>query len=355
MKKKILTFLCLLGAAALLGGCGEEETRLSAMKTEKYVTLGEYKNLEVSVPAPVEVTDDYRQNYIDYVLSRHAQWEEVTDGRTAQLGDLVNIDYVGKRDGVAFDGGSDTGFDLELGSGSFISGFEDGLVGVAAGETKDLDLTFPDPYPNNPDLAGAPVVFTVTVNSISEKKTPELTDDFVKTLDAGCDTVAEYETYVTELLEKDAQDTYENNLETALLDKAMENCTFKEPPKAMVDQYYDRSVRNLTKLAASAGMSLETLVTGYYGTSMEEFETQAREGATQSCKEALMLQAIANKEGITVSQEEIDDALQEAVENGGYADVDSLKTELGEDNYEDYVMCDKVLALLKESAVVTKQ
>ena len=352
MKKKIGVLLCTMLAAAVLGGCGDEGTVLSELKTEKYVTLGEYKGLEASLPA-VEVSEEYQQNYIDYVLSEYAEWVEVTEERAAQLGDLVNIDYEGKKDGVAFEGGTDQGYDLELGSGTFIPGFEDGLVGVMPGETKDLELTFPEQY--TPELAGQDVVFTVKVNSIKEKQLPELTDEFVKGLDVNCNTVAEYKDYVYELLLTDAQKTYNDNLDSQLIDAAMAACTFKEPPKAMVDQYYDRAVRNLTKFAAMNGATLETLITTYYGTTMEDFEAEAREGAKLSCKEAIMLQAIANAEGITVSQEDIDAALETEAAEGGYESVEALKADMGDDNYEDYVMCDKVLAFLRENAVVTEQ
>lgn len=352
MKRKIALLLCLILTAAAVNGCGSDQTVLSELKTEKYVKLGEYKGLEVSVPA-AEVTEDYVQNYIGYVLSEHAEWVEVTEDRAAQEGDTVNIDYEGKVDGVPFDRGADQGFDLLLGSNTFIPGFEEGLVGAKAGETLDVPVTFPDPYPSNPDMAGVPAVFTVTVNNIQEKQIPELTDAFVSTLDAGCSTVAEYEDYVYELLMADAQETYDRNLEDALVDQVMAGCTFKEPPKAMVDQYYDRAVRNLSKVAIASNMSLETMITEYYGWTMEEFEEQAREGAKASCQEAIMLQAIANAEGITVSQEEVDDALQEGAENGGYESVDALKADMGNENFEDYVMCEKVLALLKENAVIT--
>ncbi|MBO5094963.1 MAG: trigger factor [Lachnospiraceae bacterium] len=352
MKQKIALLLGLVLTAASLSGCGS--VVLSEMKTEKYVTLGEYKGLEVSVPS-AEVTEEYRQNYINYVLSQHAQWEKITEDRAVQEGDLVNIDYEGKKDGVAFSGGTDQGFDLEIGSHTFIEGFEEGLVGARVGETRDVDATFPDPYPQNSDLAGAPVVFTVTVNEISEKRIPELTDEFVQTLGVGCDTTEEYEAYVQELLTESAQETYRRNVDEALVDAAMANCTFQEPPKAMVDQYYDRVVNRMKKVAAASGMSFETLITQYYQSTMEEFEEQAREGAAASCRESIMLQAIANKEGITVTQEEIDAALQEGAENGGYESADELKADLDTDNYEDYVMSDKVMELLRENAVITEQ
>lgn len=353
MKKKIALLLGLVLTVSSLSGCGGNIV-LSELKTEKYVTLGEYKGLEVSVPH-TEVTEEYKQNYINYIRSQHAEWQEVTEESAVKVGDLVNIDYEGKRDGEAFAGGTDQGFDLQIGSHTFIKGFEEGLVGARIGETRDINVTFPDPYPSNPDLAGVPVVFTVTINGIQEKQMPDLTDEFVKTLDVDCDTVAEYQEYVQELLTKDAQSTYEQNLEEALIDAAMANCTFKKPPKAMVDQYYDRAVRKVTRLAAAGSMSLETLITQYYQTSMEEFEKQAREGAELSCKESIMMQAIANAEGITVSQEEIDAALQRRAEHGGYASVEEWKRDQGEDNYEDYAMSDKVVGILRENAVITEQ
>lgn len=350
MKKKIAILLCTLLTAGALGGCGNEGEVLSELKTEKYVTLGEYKGMEVAMPDRATIVEEYKQNYINYELSNHAEWVPIKEERPAQLGDMVNIDYEGKKDGVAFEGGTSAGFDLELGSHSFIDGFEDGLVGVKAGETKDLNLTFPEEY-HAPELAGAAVVFTVTVNSIMEKRLPELTDAFVQELGGDYSTVEEFEAYVTE----SAEQTYEDNLEAQLVNTLMAACTFEEPPKAMVDQYYDRAVGKLSRVAAASGMSLETLLTTYYGTTMEDFEAEARAGAVISCQEAIMMQAVANAEGITVSQEEIDAALEEAAAANNYASVAALKADMGDDNYEDYVMCDKVLEVLKEQAVITEQ
>lgn len=350
MKKKLITILCTLCTAALLGGCGNEGTVLSELKTDKYVTLGEYKGMEVSFPAKETIVSDYQNNYINYELSNHAEWVTITEERGAELGDTVNIDYEGKKDGVAFEGGTAQGFDLELGSGSFIDGFEDGLVGVKAGETKDLELTFPEEY-HAQELAGAEVVFTVTVNEIKVSQQPELTDEFVKALDNDCSTVAEYEAYVRQV----AEEVYEDNLEQELIDVLLESSTFQEPPEAMVDQYYDKAVSRMSQLAVSNGMTLETLITTYYGTTMEDFQSEARAGAVLSCKEAIMLQAVANAEGITVSQDEVDAALQEAADNNGYESTEALLADMGEEHYEDYVMCDKVLTLIRENAIITEQ
>ncbi len=338
MKKRMGLLVCLLFTAAFLGGCGGKYTTLAELNTDKYVTLGEYKGLEISVPV-MEVTDDYIDNYIGFILSSQSQWEVVSEDRPAKMGDMVNIDYVGKIDGEAFAGGTDQGYDLQLGSGAFIPGFEEGLVGAVKGETRDVTLTFPDPYLNNPDMSGAEAVFTVTINEMKEKRMPELTDDFVVSLGLEeCSTVEEYREYVRTLGEQYALETYDKNVEESLIGQAMAGCTFQEPPKAMVDEYYDTIVKNFSLTAASGGLSLEQLFTSY-GITMEQFEEEERVRAAEECRRDIMLQAIANKENITVSQEEID-----------AADVDST----GSGNGRDAVMRSKVVAFLRENAAITE-
>ncbi len=354
MRKRLVVWIGMMVSVLLLGGCGSETAVLSEMKTGSYVKLGEYKGIEISVPAQSEVTEELRQNYIGYILSSHPQWVEAADGAGANVGDVVNIDFEGRIDGELFEGGSSQGYELQLGSHAFIEGFEDGLVGVSRGETKDLTLQFPDPYERNPDLSGVPVVFTVTVNSIQTQQTPELTDAFVQSLDVGCNTVEEYESYIQSLLDEEMKNTYDRNVEDALIGRVMSGCSFKkDPPKAMVDQYYDRVVRRMSRIAALSGMTLEEYINAQ-GYNMEGFEEEARAGAAESCRESIMLQAVANAEGITVSQEEVDTMLSEQAQAGGYESVDALKADLDYDNYEDYVMCDKVLAFLREQAVVSE-
>ena len=173
MKKIRCICLCAVLAAAVVSGCSKQE---SADKKTIPVELGEYKGVTYT-PASTEVTDEDVDAQIQAMLDRYPTMNSVD--RAAQQGDTVNIDYVGKLDGVAFDGGSATGTDLELGSGMFIDGFEDGLVGASKGDKLNLDLTFPDPYTNNPDLAGKAVVFEVTVNDVKESIPAELNEEFV--------------------------------------------------------------------------------------------------------------------------------------------------------------------------------
>lgn len=203
MKKKLIMALLALSIAVMAAGCGDKKSDKSKdddKKTEtsaedtavdtnskgkvvavdvddisKYVKLGDYKNLEVT-ETKTEITDADVEDYISQQLTYKA--EEITEDRPVQENDTVNIDYTGYLDGEAFDGGSATDSDLLIGSNSFIDGFESGLIGKSKGEEVTLDLTFPDPYSNNPDLAGKPVQFKVKINAI--KAAPELTDEWVK-------------------------------------------------------------------------------------------------------------------------------------------------------------------------------
>ena len=203
------------------------EAYLSGINVADYVTLGEYKGIEVSVDAPV-VTDEYLDSYIDYVLQSNMVTTEITD-RPVEEGDIVNIDYEGKIDGVAFDGGTAQGYDLTIGSGTFIDGFEDGLIGAETGETVDVNVTFPENYQGE-EVAGKDAVFTVTVNSISVETLPELTDEFVQGLDVGVNTVEEYRQYAYDLLMEEEQATHDSNAEIAVLEAVMAGSQIQDPP-----------------------------------------------------------------------------------------------------------------------------
>ena len=197
MKKQTVFMAAVLAAVALATGCGAKKSEVKTDYVDdlsKYVTLGEYKGLEYEETS-TEVTDEDVQAELDYLLESKADVEKIMDGTVAD-GDTVNIDFTGMRDGVAFDGGSGTGYDLTIGSNSFIDNFEEQLIGMKPGDTKEINVTFPDPYPNNPDLAGVPVVFEVTVNYIcGENIIPEMSDQFIAD-NTDYQTVDEYKEYV---------------------------------------------------------------------------------------------------------------------------------------------------------------
>ena len=377
MKKFITGAALSLAGAALLGalvtGCGNADTDtaestqesvvesenaaeaetedfgpeayLSGINVADYVTLGEYTGVEVSVDAPV-VTDEYLDSYIDYVLQSNMVKTEVTD-RPVEEGDIVNIDYEGKIDGVAFDGGTAQGYDLTIGSGAFIDGFEDGLIGAQSGETLDVNVTFPEDY-RGEEVAGKDAVFTVTVNSISVESLPELTDEFVQGLDVGVNTVEEYRQYAYDLLMEEEQNTHDSNAEVAILEAVMANSELQDPPEDMTNRYYSRMIDNMTYYASMYGYDLETFLS-IQGTS----EDAIRESSVQAGQEIITMQAIAEAEGLSVTDEELDAEIESNAGSLGYDDVEEYRASLVVEGYREYMMSEKVLDFLLENAVVT--
>ena len=321
------------------------EAYLSGINVADYVTLGEYKGIEVSVDAPV-VTDEYLDSYIDYVLQSNMVTTEITD-RPVEEGDIVNIDYEGKIDGVAFDGGTAQGYDLTIGSGTFIDGFEDGLIGAETGETVDVNVTFPENYQGE-EVAGKDAVFTVTVNSISVETLPELTDEFVQGLDVGVNTVEEYRQYAYDLLMEEEQATHDSNAEIAVLEAVMAGSQIQDPPEDMTNRYYNRIIDNMTYYASLYGYDLETFLS-MQGTS----EDAIRESAVQAGQEIIVMQAIADAEGLSVTDEELDAEIETNAGSLGYDDVEEYRASLDVEGYREYMMSEKVLNFLLENAVVT--
>lgn len=227
---KAVALTSIMAAAMLFTACGEDDSEkvyLNEIKAKDYVKLSEYKGVAVTQAQP-EVTDVERDTYIDSLLCKNPD-------RAVMEGDTVNIDYVGTLDGVAFDGGTASGYDLTIGSGQFIDGFEEGLIGTNIGDTVDLNLTFPEEY-HSEEMAGKSVVFTVTVNSITAAEPQELNDANVQRLDMGLNTVDELKQYVYDELYAEEVEYYNTEVEFAVMDTLMENCEFKkEPPQAMVD------------------------------------------------------------------------------------------------------------------------
>lgn len=374
MKKKIVLLAVSIAAFAMLSACGNkngeengqtqdaqstEETAEAAgepqymkdMNVEDYITLGEYDGVEVELAEP-EVSDDYLEGYIQYILQNSPVSTPVTD-RAAQIGDTVNIDYEGKLDGVAFEGGTAQGTDLTLGSGRFIEGFEDGVVGMEIGETKDVEAIFPDPYTNNPDLAGKTAVFTVTVNSISLQEVPELTDEYVEGLGLeGCTTVEEYRAYVYDVLLEQQQADYETEKSNLAIEAAAANAEIKAVPEGMVSRMNDTLTRNITTYAQLYGMEIGDYVAASYGGEAEDYEAVLLSQSEMMAQRYLMMQAIAEKEGLTISDEELQEELTQEAENYGYETTEAYMEEIDVEAYREYLMTQKVIEFITEHAVV---
>lgn len=353
MKRKICVLAAVFVSSLFLTACGSKEY-LKDIRAEKYVTLGNYMGLEATV-SKIEVPEGAVESYIeDNFLAPKAETVPVT-GRPVQEGDVVNIDFAGYQDGVAFDGGTGTS-DLTIGSGQFIDGFEDGLIGANEGDQVSLDLTFPDPYTRNPDLSGAPVVFEVTVNSISERKLPALTDELVKELSSEgynvgtCQTAAELEDWVYDLYDQSAKSTYDNQVETVLADAVMGSSTFKELPEEMVARYTRSIEENMNIRAASVGMTLSQYMQLYQGLDEAGYRAVFDEQGMQMTKKYVMYQAIADQEGLAPTQEEISEEISALMTIYGYSSEEELEKSVDMESFREDLMRKKVVAFLTENA-----
>ncbi len=349
MKKKLVSVFAAVLAVGLLAGCGAKETTaLKDLKVDKYVTVGEYKGIQVNV-APATVDEAELKSVVDNAYFNNITIENggITD-RAVVEGDTVNIDYTGKKDGVAFDGGTAQGQLLGIGSGQFIDGFEEGLVGVNPGETVDLNLTFPENY-HSADLAGQEVVFTVTVNFIM----PTEKDDAVIAA-MGIENVTNEEEliqYANDYLYTNALETYNNNVKNAIMDALMKNCTFNEVPEALIEKYETASRENIAATASMYGMDADTFTNTFYAMDMESFVTTYAE---ETVKQDIALQWIANAENLNLTDEELDAKLLEEAQSYGLTSIETYIGETPKEDYREYYMFEKVMNFLVENAVITE-
>lgn len=302
MGKRWKAALLLLGALGVLAGCGKNNIAIADLRdteVEKYVTLPDYKNLEVAGPQKTEITDEYVKSYLNSRIDAVSGMHELTG--TVENGDVVNIDYAGTIDGTAFQGGTAQSQLLEIGSGSFIAGFEEGLIGANVGDTKELDLQFPENY-INAEYAGKDCVFAVTINYVLA----ELTDDNVNLVDQGYQSAAAYREDAEKMLKEFAQYQYDRELENYIATSLIAACTYEEVPVSLVEDYRANLQAEYENIAAEAGMTFEEYMTRTYQVAADSIDDEMAAIALRCAKEGLAVQAIADAEGISVSDEELD-------------------------------------------------
>lgn len=317
---------------------------MAGIDVEKCVTLGDYKGVTVEKTIQ-SVTDEDVQNEIDNALANYP----VEVDQAAKEGDTVNIDYVGKIDGEEFDGGSDQGADLKLGSGKFIDGFEDGLIGARKGETRTLNLTFPEDYTQ--DLAGKAVEFTVTVNAVKEPLS-EPTDQWVADNIEGYDNIADYKAGIRSEQEESNEQTAENQVRYAAWTQVIDNCTINEYPETLVEvgkKLYDQQVETYAKYA---GMELDAYIESS-GLTQEEYQSNMEEYGKNVAAQALVCQAICDKEGFAIGDDDYQKALQDMLTEYGCTEDELIQT-YGQDNVEQSIMLNRVSNLILENANVTE-
>lgn len=262
------------------------------------VTLGEYKGLSAEKPE-IQVSDEDIENELNPYINRATRM--VTVEREAKNGDTVVIDFEGFKDGEPFEGGKAEGFSLELGSGDFVPGFEDQLVGAKAGDEKDLDITFPEEY--HADLAGKAVVFKVKVHEVKEKQLPEVDDEFAKDV-SEFDTLEDFKKDLAEKLKSRREAQNQRDFESALMKQVTDNMQV-EIPEAMVEYEADQMVDNMARRMSSQGLSFEQYLS-ITGMTADAMRQQAVSAARENVRRDLALDAIAAAENIQISDEELE-------------------------------------------------
>lgn len=338
MKKRWKAALALLAAVGILTGCGKSNVTIADLKdteVEQYVTIPDYKNLEVVRPRKVEVTEEYVKTYLSYKINEVSELHELTG--TVENGDVVNIDYAGTIDGTAFQGGTAQGQLLEIGSGSFIEGFEEGLIGASVGETKELDLRFAEDY-KSAEVAGKDCVFAVTINYILS----ELTDENVNLVDSGYQSAALYREDAEKMLKERTQEQYDRELENYIATSLIAGCTYEEVPVSLVKDYRENLQTEFENAAAAVGITFEEYMTSAYQVPAESIDNEMDAIALRCAKEGLAVQAIAKAEGVSVSEEEIDAVMADYTAAGG--SEENLNREIVQVN----LLYEKVYDILKD-------
>ena len=315
-------------------------------KALDYVTLGQYKALEVTV-CSLDVTEDEIQQQFYDDCSSHDKLLQVTEGEVAE-GDVVNIDYVGSIDGVEFDGGTDKGVDLTIGSGTFIPGFEDGLIGAAIGKEINVNVTFPENY-GNTDVAGKDAVFAVTVNFV--KKAPEMTDDIVAEI-SDHKTVDEYRKGVEEQLKADKEAQQNSDKINGILNQIYSASTINGYPEEVVNYRTAQMKAYYTQIAEQSDMTLADFLSNQLQMTEEQFDQQCPAVIKQSMIQELLLKAVAESENMEISDEEYEAGIEKYVKSTGAESKETLLSQYTEAEIRRSLIMDKALDFLKENTTV---
>ena len=306
------------------------------------VTLGQYKGLEAEKESD-KVSAAEVNAELESVRKRNARI--VTVERKAAMGDTVNLDYDGYKDGVRFDGGKAEGYDLVLGSHNFVPGFEEQIVGMAAGDEKDIDITFPENY--HEGLAGAAVVFKIKVNEVKESQLPALDDEFAKDV-SEFDTLKDYKANIKKDLTAQKKATAESNFRNAILSKAVENMTV-EIPAAMINDRVNQVINDYARNCAMQGLTLEQYFS-MMGADEATFRSYIRPGAERDVRSELLLEKVAEVEGIEATPEEIEDAYAEAAKTYNM-EIERIKSSVETEVIARDIKLRKAVDLIADSGV----
>ncbi len=355
MKKQFRALGYVLSLAlgmTMLTGCGKKVEGVDQQsmidKYAAYCDLPDYKGLEYTETKST-VTDADVKNKIDSLLQQYATKTQVKEGTVAE-GDNVNIDFVGSIDGVEFEGGNSegAGYDLTLGSGSMIPGFEDGIVGHKVGETFNIKATFPENYGKD-ELNGKEADFKITINYLTQTELPEYNDAFVASY-TDATSILEYEDSVRKDLVEQYEQSDKSQNESAIMQVLVEKTTYNEYPQQEMQDLIDKSIAQQEQAASSYGYSLGDYVTARYGFSDEDSFRQYVQGLAEDyIKEKIAVCAVAKDAGITVTKEEVDNYKKKIMDYYSYEDESKLEENYSSEDIVYYALAEKVVDFLLEN------
>lgn len=352
-KKMIAAAVSAVLAAGILAGC-------SGQLSNDYVTVTQYKGLEVpQADETDEVTDEQVEQAVQTNLEAAAQNETITD-RAAQEGDWVNIDYTGYLDGETFSGGSAEGAELQLGAGGYIgatedyAGFEEQIEGHNAGEEFDITVQFPENY--TADMAGKVAQFHIVLNSIFEKVTPELTDEWAQANSETAQTAEEYRDEIRRQLEEEAEETVHSQLSASVQSALMDKIEVKEYPEDELEEQKNEMRSYYEQMAQYNGMELEEYLMAGMNMTEEQFDEQVDEAVKQSIALDEAIRLIAEKQRLEPTEEEYEEKIAEYAEQSGMGDdVEAYKEQVGEDVLKDAILRQAVLDYLVDECIQVEQ
>ena len=384
MKKKIVALLLCVCMAAAATACGNKKSGTEngtevAEATETtsfasidyhaadYVKLGDYKGIDVTIDDDYQVEDSDVADYINNNVIANYPYYTDSDKQTVESGDFVNIDYTGTKDGKEFDGGSATGYVLEIGSKTFIDGFEDGLIGMNVGDEKDLNLTFPENY-SSKDLAGQDVVFHVKVNKIvnrNDMSYDTLSDEYVSYLSdktgMSYDNKDKMVSDIRDYLQTSQDSSKQSAIRTAALQKLAENCTVDGTPDGLLDAKVAEVLKQYESYYCQDGTKLEDYVKNSFNMEYADFLAEIEKEVKDDLETQLILETIADKEGIKLDDDGFADYVKNMMSSNGYESEDKLYESYastakdGKAYLQKVYVCNQALQVVVDNAKVTVQ
>ena len=361
LKKNL--FVVFIVVTFIISGCGgtnnssasQESSgiKVEAYNVDDYVTLGEYKGIEVESLKKSPVTDQDVESEINARLEEEAKYEVITDRDVIQKGDYVLINTIGKKDGVVIEGKADEYEYYEVGSGGYVEGIEKALVGKKPGLPFEITVEYPKDYVVA-SLAGQKVDFTVIIKSINKKILPVLNDEYVQKKSQTAKTVAEYKEEVRKQLQEKKDDILKEYLQLSIKEKLMEKNTVSGFPNGMLDKMAVEYLLIDQDYAQAANKSLQDFVKEVYNLDETQYRERVTNKVTEEAKITMILEAIEKKENLTMTEEECNKAMTEYAIKNGYASKEKLLEEYDEKSLKSYVQQQKVLKWLVDNAKIVE-